>query len=91
MAIKVCIPSGLREECGGQAELPIEAATVRLVLLKLKEDEPPLYRSVCDETGAVRRHVNLFVNDSIINKTAGLDVPLADGDELSIMPAVSGG
>jgi molybdopterin converting factor small subunit len=46
---------------------------------------------VCDETGAVRRHVNLFVNDSFLSKRDGLDTPLASGDILTIMPAVSGG
>jgi len=48
-------------------------------------------RSICDETGAVRRHVNLFVNIDNIRDGAGLDTALASGDIITIMPAVSGG
>jgi molybdopterin converting factor small subunit len=46
---------------------------------------------VCDETGAVRRHINLFVNSSHVRDRDGLDTPLAAGDVLTILPAVSGG
>ena len=52
---------------------------------------PSLYRSVCDETGAVRRHVNLFVNTSHVRDREGLDTALAPGDVVTILPAVSGG
>jgi molybdopterin converting factor small subunit len=46
---------------------------------------------VCDETGAVRRHLNIFVNTDNIHDVDGLDTALAPGDVLSILPAVSGG
>jgi molybdopterin converting factor small subunit len=91
MAITIQIPSSLRAEVDGARELRLTAASVRAALLHLQQNYPPLYRSVCDETGAVRRHVNLFVNDSFLSKRDGLDTPLASGDILTIMPAVSGG
>lgn len=64
---------------------------MRAALEQLEQTHPALYRSVCDETGAVRQHVNLFVNNSFLHQREGLDTSLAPGDILTIMPAVSGG
>ena len=89
--VTVFIPSPLRPYSGGKAELRLEAASVRAVLLELERTNPPLYRSVCDDTGAVRRHVNLFVNSAHVRDREGLDTALAPGDKVSILPAVSGG
>ncbi len=89
--VTVFIPGLLRACCDGARELAISAATVRAALQEIERSHPPLYRSVCDETGAVRRHVNLFVNNDNIRDGAGLDTALASGDILTIMPAVSGG
>jgi molybdopterin converting factor small subunit len=50
-----------------------------------------LYRAVCDDTGAVRRHVNLFVNNDHMRDRDGLDTALVPGDEIFILPSVSGG
>jgi molybdopterin converting factor small subunit len=50
-----------------------------------------LYRSVCDETGKVRAHVNLFVNTTHVRDREGLDTALVPGDVITILPAVSGG
>ncbi|REK11962.1 MAG: MoaD/ThiS family protein [Planctomycetota bacterium] len=91
MAIMIQIPSALRAECGGVSELPTSAATVRKALDQLEETHPALYRSVCDDTGAVRRHVNVFVNDVCLDRRGGLGQKLEPGDVLTIMPAVSGG
>lgn len=85
------VPGPLRPYCGGQSRLPIEATTVRAALTELQEREAALYRNVCDETGALRRHLNVFVNADNIHDLAGLDTPLAPGDVLTILPAVSGG
>jgi len=67
------------------------ASTLRALLTELEQQYPALHRSVCDETGAVRRHVNLFINTDHMRDRGGLDSPLAPGDEVTIMPAVSGG
>ena len=53
--------------------------------------ENALHCSVCDETGTVRRHINLFVNTNHMRDRNGLDTPLAPGDVVTILPAVSGG
>ncbi len=91
MSVSIQIPTALRHECGGAAELRVPAVTVRAALEQLQQSHPALYRSVCDETGAVRRHVNLFVNSSLVRAPAAMDTQLEPGDVLAIMPAVSGG
>lgn len=91
MSITINIPGVLRSYSAGAREVSLTATTVRAALQQLEHSHPPLYRSVCDETGAVRRHVNLFVNSDNIRDGAGLDTALASGDILTIMPAVSGG
>jgi molybdopterin converting factor small subunit len=91
MSIKVFVPAPLRPYCGGASELGISAPSVRAALVELERTHPSLYRNVCDETGAVRRHVNLFVNTAHVRDRDGLDTELVAGDVLTILPAVSGG
>ena len=91
MNITVYVPSPLRNYCAGASELPLAAPNVRAALEQLEQTHPLLFRSVCDETGAVRRHVNLFVNSAHVRDREGLDTVLIPGDILTIMPAVSGG
>ena len=91
MAITIHVPSPLRACCQGASELILSALNVRAALEQIERSHPSLYRSVCDETGAVRRHVNLFVNTSHVRDREGLDTALVAGDVLTILPAVSGG
>ena len=91
MTVRVLIPGPLREYCAGASELTLSAPNVRAALTELERRHPALYRNVCDETGAVRRHINLFVNTSHVRDREGLDTLLAPGDVLTILPAVSGG
>ncbi len=91
MTITIYIPSPLRPCCQGASELSLTAPSVRAALEHIERSHPALYRSVCDETGKVRRHVNLFVNTSHIRDREGLDTALVAGDVLTILPAVSGG
>lgn len=90
MSVTIHIPAALRPECRGASQLSVAATTVRAALGQLEHDHPSLYRSVCNETGAVRRHMNLFINSSLVFDD-GLDTNLKPGDELFIMTAVSGG
>jgi adenylyltransferase/sulfurtransferase len=91
MTITISIPGALRIYSGGASELSLSAANVRAALEQLEQRHPDLYRSVCDETGTVRRHVNLFVNTSNVRDREGLETPLVGGDVVTILPAVSGG
>jgi len=91
MTVTILVPGPLREYCEGASELFIAAANVRAALQELERNHPSLYRNVCDETGAVRRHINIFVNASHMRDCEGLDTALVSGDEVIILPAVSGG
>ncbi len=91
MSITVYIPAALRDYCQGDSQMMLSAASVRAVLEQLERSHPLLYRSVCDETGAVRRHINLFINTSHIRDLEGLDTALVPGDVVTILTAVSGG
>ena len=91
MSITVHVPSVLRDYCDGAAQLRLSAPSVRAALGQLEQSHPSLYRGICDETGTVRRHVNLFVNTAHVRDREGLDTPLVAGDVLTILPAVSGG
>jgi molybdopterin converting factor small subunit len=90
-AITISVPSPLRTYSEGAAELSTSAGSVRGALAWLAQRYPSLYRNVCDETGAVRRHINVFVNDAHMRDRQGLDTPLASGDVVTILPSVSGG
>ena len=81
----------LRTYCAGASEIPIAAHTVREALEVLERTQSRLYRNVCDETGAVRRHLNVFVNSDNVRDLDGVDTPTKPGDVVTILPAVSGG
>jgi len=89
--VTIQVPAPLRAYCAGASELSLTAASVRSALEELERRHPPLYQSICDETGRVRRHVNLFVNTSHIRDRDGLDTALEPGDVVTILPAISGG
>ena len=91
MSVRVLPSALLREYAACPAELALEADSVRAALVELERREPKLHRAVCDETGAVRRHVNLYVGARHIRELQGLDTPLRPGDELVLIQAVSGG
>jgi sulfur-carrier protein len=64
---------------------------VRELLAQLARQHPQVHVRVCDERGEPRPHINVFVNNDHVRARAGLDTPLAVGDLVSILPAVSGG
>jgi molybdopterin converting factor small subunit len=90
-SVKVFVPGPLRPYCGGARELALSASSVRATLESLERDYASLYRNVCDETGAVREHINVFVNSDHMRDLEGLDTELSYGDTIIILPAVSGG
>lgn len=89
--VTVSIPTPLRNCCKGAAELSLQTSTLRTLLDELERRFPALHRSICDETGALRRHINLFVNIHHMRDRNGLDTQLVSGDLVTIMTAVSGG
>jgi len=91
MSITVLVPGVLRSCCDGSAEITLSATSIRSALGQIEQRHPALYRSICDETGAVRRHVNLFVNRAHIRDRQGMETELAGGDVIWVLQAVSGG
>ena len=91
MTVTISIPGSLREYCDGAAELSLTAGSVRAAFEQLERSHPALLRNICDETGRVRHHVNVFVNSTNTRDMEGLDTALAPGDVVTILPAVSGG
>ena len=77
--------------CAGAARLSISARTVREAIQDLERNQFALYRNVCDETGTLRRHLNVFVNSDNVRDLDGVDTTLTPGDVVTILPAVSGG
>ena len=91
MSITIHVPAPLRDYSGGASEISLSAPSVRAALEQLERSHPSLYGSICDETGALRRHVSVFVNKHHLREREGLDTALAPGDVITILPAVSGG
>ena len=89
--VTLYLPEPLRSYAGGIAELPVAAGTVRELLDCIEQSKPRLYPNVCDETGAVRRHLNIFVNADNVRDLDGLQTRLKNGDVVTVIPAVSGG
>ena len=92
--IDIQLSAALCDFCGSPRQLALPASnvsTIRDALAQLERDHPSVYRGVCDETGAVRQHVGVFVNEHNIRDRDGLDTAVSPGDTLTILPAVSGG
>lgn len=89
--ITVRVSSALVFFCGGESEIRVNVTRLRDVLQELERSRPKLHRAVCDETGRVRRHVNVFINDLHMSDRQALDTALSPGDVVTLLPAVSGG
>ena len=91
MSVRVRVPAPLRSVTQGEAELSVEGESVRAALSQLEARFPEIRSRLRDETGELRRFVNLYVNGEDIRFLSGLDTALKTGDEMSIIPAVAGG
>lgn len=91
MSATVRIPTLLRELVAGANEVSIDGATVAEVLEALEESHPGFAERLFDESGGLRRFVNVFVGDEDIRFLDGLATPVTDGETISIVPAVAGG
>ena len=89
--IEVYVPGPLRDYCGGASTVYVQATSVKGAFEDLKRAYPVLYPNICDETGAVRKHIGVFVNSDHIRDLSGVETRLEPGDVLTILPAVSGG
>ena len=91
MSIKVRIPTPLQKLTGGQAEIQAGAASVSELVSELEKKFPGIRERLCDETGKIRRFVNIYLNEEDIRFIEQEKTKLKDGDEVSIVPAIAGG
>ena len=91
MTAIVRVPTQLRTLSGGEAEVKVDGSTVGEVLAGLDAQFPGFQGRLFDDDGKLRRFVNVFVADEDVRFMQGLDTPVADGQVVSIIPAVAGG
>ncbi|MDA0337485.1 MAG: MoaD/ThiS family protein [bacterium] len=91
MAVTVHIPTPLRKLTGNESEVQVEAATVAALVEGLEEAYAGMKEKLFDETGDIRRYVNIYINEEDIRFLDGKDTALKDGDSVSIVPAIAGG
>jgi molybdopterin synthase sulfur carrier subunit len=91
MPVLVRIPTPLRNLTGGSAEVQAKAGTVTDLVADLARQFPGLRERLVDDRGAIRRFVNLYVNEEDIRFLQGAETALKDGDQVSIVPAIAGG
>ena len=91
MAVTVRIPTPLQRLTNGQGEVQAEGATIQALLADLERKFPGIKERLCDETGKLRRFVNVFVNEEDIRFLQGDQTPIKAGDDVSIIPAIAGG
>jgi molybdopterin synthase sulfur carrier subunit len=91
MSVTVRIPAQLRTLSGGEGEVALSGSTVGGVLKALDTAHPGFADRLFDESGDLRRFVNIFLADEDVRFLQGLDTVVGDGQTLSIVPAVAGG
>jgi sulfur-carrier protein len=89
--VQVRVPTPLRKYTAGAEAVEAEGSTVAALVVDLDRRYPGIRERICDESGQVRRFVNLFVNGEDIRFLGHLDTPVKTGDEVSIVPAIAGG
>ena len=91
MSLTIRIPTQLRTFTGGSGEVQVEAASVGDALKALDAAHPGLADRLFDDSGQLRRFVNVFLADEDVRFLDGLATPVVEGQTLSIVPAVAGG
>jgi molybdopterin synthase sulfur carrier subunit len=91
MSVLVRVPTPLQKLVGDKAEVQAEGATLRDVVNNLASQNDEIKTRLLDDSGELRRFVNVYVNEEDVRFLQKLDTPLKDGDEVSIVPAIAGG
>lgn len=91
MTVHVRVPTPLRKFTNGVDEVAAQGNTVRTLMEDLERQFPGIRERICDETGKIRRFVNIYVNGDDIRFLQNLETSLHEGDSISIVPAIAGG
>ncbi len=91
MAVKVIIPTPLQKLTNNQTDVEASGSNIRELIDDLEKNFPGLRERICDETGKIRRFINIYVNEEDVRFLKQDNTSLKDGDEVSIIPAIAGG
>lgn len=91
MSVSVRVPTILRTYTKGESEVSAEGATLADVLDSLEADHPGIRGRILDDTGKLRRFVNVYVGNEDVRFADGLATATPDGAQISVIPAVAGG
>ncbi len=91
MSAKVRIPTPLRKLTNNEEVVEVNAGTIGAVITELQTRYPGIKERLVDESGSVRRFVNVYVNEEDIRFLQNQETPIKSGDEISIIPAIAGG
>ncbi|TFV63731.1 UNVERIFIED_ORG: molybdopterin synthase sulfur carrier subunit [Bacillus sp. AZ43] len=93
MSVQVVLPGVLASLAGGARHVDVELAggTLADLLDALAAEHPMLCRRIRDETGEVRRFVNVYVDGDDVRYAGGLEATVRDGAEVQVLPSVAGG
>ncbi|MSP39874.1 MAG: MoaD/ThiS family protein [Deltaproteobacteria bacterium] len=91
MSVRVRVPTPLRKYTQGADEVNAEGVNIKSLVDDLEKNYPGIKERICDETGKVRRFVNVYVNGDDIRFLQNLETALKAGDNISIVPAIAGG
>lgn len=91
MAVQVKVPTIMRKHVGGQARVEANGATLDAVLDNLEANYPGVTQKIRADDGGLHRFINIYINDEDVRYLGSLEAPIADGDTVSILPAVAGG
>ena len=93
MSVTVSIPTILRTHTGGEKRVSADGDTLGAVIADLESNYPGISERVVDPSSPRKLHrfVNIYVNDEDVRFSGGLNAAIADGDSVTILPAVAGG
>lgn len=91
MSVNVRVPTPLRKFTNGVDEVSAQGNSVRALVDDLEQKFPGIKERICDESGKIRRFVNVYVNGDDIRFLQNLETSLKEGDSISIVPAIAGG
>lgn len=89
--VKVRIPAPLQKITQNKQEVTCQAVNIKELIVDLEKQFPGIKERLLDESGKIRRFINFYVNDEDIRFLKQDETPLADGNEVSIIPAIAGG
>jgi molybdopterin synthase sulfur carrier subunit len=91
MSVIVRIPTPLQKLTNNKTQIEVDGDTIVDIIESMELQYPGIKQRLCDENGALRRFVNVYVNEEDVRFLEGISTKVEDGAEISIVPAVAGG